>query len=80
MPQLHLYVPDEVAARLRERAEARGQSLSRYLAELLTEKLTDDWPEGYFERVVGSWQGDPLERPPQGEFELRDGLDVPAGH
>jgi hypothetical protein len=28
-----------------------------------------EWPEGFFERVVGGWQGEPLERPDQGRFE-----------
>jgi hypothetical protein len=27
-----------------------------------------EWPEGFFEEVVGGWQG-PLERPDQGRFE-----------
>jgi hypothetical protein len=32
--------------------------------------LVDDeqWPEGFFEEVVGGWQGE-LERPDQGSFE-----------
>ncbi len=29
------------------------------------------WPEGYFENVLGNWQGE-LERPAQGDFELRN--------
>jgi hypothetical protein len=29
------------------------------------------WPEGFFDDVVGGWQGDALQRPPQGEFEQR---------
>ena len=35
MPQLHLYVPDELAAEIARRAEARGLSVSRYLADLV---------------------------------------------
>lgn len=33
VPQLHLYVPDEVARQVRLRAEARGLSVSAYLLE-----------------------------------------------
>jgi hypothetical protein len=29
------------------------------------------WPEGFFERTAGAWQGEPLLREPQGEFEQR---------
>ena len=32
------------------------------------------WPPGFFEETYGSWQGEPLERDPQGEFEGRDAL------
>jgi hypothetical protein len=53
---------------------SRGVSISRYLAELIKEKVGADWPAGYFERVVGGWEGEPLERPAQGEFEPRDAL------
>lgn len=74
MSQLHLYVPDALADELRRRAEARGLSLSRYLAEVVQREIRRDWPAGFFDRVVGGWSGEPLERPPQGEFEKRDGL------
>lgn len=32
------------------------------------------WPPGYFERTAGSLADDPIERPPQGEYEERDAL------
>ena len=31
------------------------------------------WPIGFFERTEGKWEG-PLERGPQGEFEIREAL------
>jgi hypothetical protein len=31
---------------------------------------TEGWPDGYFD-LFGSWQGEPLERAPQGEAEER---------
>lgn len=74
MPQLHLYVSDEVAAKLREQASARNMSLSRYLAEIVQRETQLGWPEGYFEEVVGSWVGEPLERPEPLEIEERDSL------
>lgn len=74
MPQLHLYVSDEVAAKLREQASARNMSLSRYLAEIVQRETQIGWPDGYFEEVVGSWMGEPLERPEPLELEERDSL------
>lgn len=80
MPQLHVYVSEDLAQEARRRAEAEGLSVSRYLARLLQRQLGSGWPEGYFDRVVGSWQGDPLERAPQEEAETRDAIgDRPAG-
>lgn len=33
-----------------------------------------EWPPDYFERTAGSLADDPIERPPQGEYEERDAL------
>ena len=74
MPQLHFYVPEPVAARVRQRAMAAGLSASRYLAELVKREVGTEWPQGFFEQVVGGWQGEPLERSPQGAFETRETL------
>ncbi len=72
MAQLHCYVPEDIARQAQHRAEQAGLSLSRYLAELVKRDTAQasGWPEGYFE-LFGSWQGEPLERAPQGEFEER---------
>lgn len=57
MPQLHLYVSDDVAIALRERARERGTSLSKLLAEIVTRDARRAWPEGWVERVAGAWTG-----------------------
>jgi hypothetical protein len=75
MPQLHLYVSGELAERIQQEAKAADMSVSRYLANLIKREIATDWPEGYFEEVVGGWKGKPLQRPPQGEFEHREHLD-----
>jgi len=31
-----------------------------------------EWPPGFFDRTAGSLADDPIERPPQGEYEIRD--------
>jgi hypothetical protein len=30
------------------------------------------WTPGFFERTAGAWQGEPLERSDQGEYDQRD--------
>jgi hypothetical protein len=72
MPQLHLYVPEEVAEAARARAKAAGKSLSAYLADLVVGEVAGEWPSDFFDEVVGGWKGEPLERPKQGRVERRD--------
>jgi len=72
MPQLHFYVPKQVAERVRREASAAGLSVSQYLAEVVKRELHPEWPSGFFEDVVGGWQGEPLQRAEQGEHDLRD--------
>jgi hypothetical protein len=71
MPQLHFYVPEQTAEELRKQAEAKGISLSKYLASLVQAEVPSGWPPRFFEDVVGGWKGEPLERPPQGNYEER---------
>ncbi|MEK8016922.1 MAG: hypothetical protein VSS75_008645 [Candidatus Parabeggiatoa sp.] len=32
------------------------------------------WPPGFFERTAGAWEGEPLTRDEQGEYEQREVL------
>ena len=67
---------DYVELKSREDIQALGREISRRGAERLDqEKASNQWPDGYFETVFGGWQGDPLVRPDQGEFEIRDSFD-----
>jgi hypothetical protein len=72
--QLHFYVPDELGEEIRRRAQAQGVPLSRYLVEIVQRELGGGWPPSYFDDVVGRWEGEPLERPAQGDVEQRDSL------
>jgi len=58
MPQLHLYVPEEIAIKVREKARAHNMTLSHYLADVIKREVGEGWPEGYFERVCGRWEGE----------------------
>ena len=33
------------------------------------------WPPGFFEATFGSLKDDPVERGPQGEYEVREGME-----
>jgi len=71
MAQIHCYIPDDVAAQLSKKAEKKHLSISKYLASLVKKDISSDWPEGYFEQVLGGWEGEPLQRPEQGDYEQR---------
>jgi len=71
MPQLHFYIPQDLADRIQQEAQAAQKSVSSYLAELVKREMAPTWPEGFFEGIVGGWQGEALQRPPQGDYEQR---------
>ena len=79
MPQLHLYVSDELADKIQQEARAANVSVSRYLATLVKREIETDWPEDFFTKVVGRWEGEPLFCPPQGEFDLREDFNIRFG-
>ena len=54
MAQITLYVPDNVAERIRREARRAGKSLSAYMADLVEgRKQASGWPTG-FARLYGS--------------------------
>jgi hypothetical protein len=58
MPQLHFYVPDEIAQQLRAKAKAKNMSVSKYVAGIVEREVGQGWPADYFHEVVGGWVGD----------------------
>jgi len=71
MAQLHFYVPDTFADEIKRRAKDARLPVSRYLGELVKREIGTGWPENYFEQVIGGWQGEPLARDSEGDFEHR---------
>lgn len=74
MPQLHLYVPEGLAREVKRRAASRGLSVSAFLSDLVQRAVADEWPEDFFESIVGGWRGEPLERPEQLPLQSRADL------
>ena len=57
MAQITIYVPDDVARRIKREAKRAKKSLSAYLTELATGQQRDaSWPPGFFE-LQGSCGG-----------------------
>lgn len=75
MPQLSLYLPDELMAQLRERAEEAHVSLSAFVTEVLERELKDVWPESVTE-LAGAWPDFPTrdELPPLPDDPPREPL------
>ena len=71
MPQLHFYVPENIAKEIRRRAEKAHLPVSRYLVRLIKREIRTEWPENYFDGVFGGWEGDPLVRESEGKLEKR---------
>ena len=68
MAHLNLYLPDDVANRLKHEATSANLPLSRYVVNLLTGAGgRAAWPEGYFKNVCGflnEEMEEPLDLPP----------------
>ncbi len=73
MAQLHCYVPDEIADQFQKKAKHAHLSVSKYLASLIKKEIGSKWPDNYF-NLFGSWEGAPLERPEQEDYEQREEL------
>lgn len=76
MPQLHFSVPESVADEVRRRAKCAGVSVSKYLADRVSEEhgKAAHLPEWFYTEIVGGWEGEPLVRPEQLPWEERDEL------
>ena len=71
MPQLHFYVPDDVAVRIKARAARAKLSISRYVADLVKRDVGQGWPEDYFQRISGAAEGAAIRYEPSGPPEER---------
>ncbi|MCI9130029.1 MAG: antitoxin [Eggerthellaceae bacterium] len=71
MPQLSLYLNEPTMALLREDCQKSGNSLSRYVSELITAKRTESsWPQGYWDNVYGALDDDSFQVPSELDGKL----------
>ena len=59
MGQVTIYLDDEIESKMRESAEAMKLSKSKWIADLIKEKVTDEWPESV-RKLAGAWTDLPL--------------------
>ena len=71
MPQLHFYVPDDVAEQIKARAALAKQPVSRYVADLVKRDVGQGWPKDYFERISGAAEAATIRHEPSGPAEER---------
>jgi len=62
MPQVCLYLDDEVREMTKIRAKERGSSVSSYVNEILKTEYENRVPEELIKRL-GSWEDDPMKEP-----------------
>lgn len=48
VPQMAIYIDDQLAKRLEKAVKASGKSKSRWVAEAIERSLQDQWSEGFF--------------------------------
>ncbi len=72
MSQMTLYLDADTETRLRQAAREAGVSLSRWVAALIREKTTDEWPQSIVQ-LAGSW----ADFPAREEIHAGLGEDLP---
>lgn len=81
MPKVSFELPADLVDKLNQAANAQHVDVEQFLQALVQREVQDAchvWPAGYFDEVIGGWQGE-LARPEQLPIESRDGLHVADG-
>ena len=75
MAHLNLYLPDDIAAVLKQEANSAKVPLSRYVLSLLAARGPGKgWPQGYIERACG-FLSEEMAEPEDAQPEPLDELD-----
>jgi len=54
--------------------DTNKKAATAIFAQSRDEARKNGWPDGFFERTYGVFADNPIEREPQGEFEVRDAI------
>ncbi len=73
MPQLAIYLDEDIAKKLDRAVKKSGKSRSKWVADLIKAKLEDDWPEDFFD-LAGAWEGP--ESPEEILISIRKGIEL----
>jgi len=74
MPKVSFELPADLVDKLNQAASAQHVDVEQFLQALVQREVKDvsrAWPAGYFDEVIGGWQGE-LARPEQPPLEERD--------
>jgi len=69
MGQVTVYIEDEVEAKMRSAAKSAHLSKSKWVTNLIKEKLADEWPESFIQ-LAGAWEDIPTAE------EIRDSWNI----
>ena len=58
MGQVTIYLEDEIENKMKKAAESAHLSKSKWIARLILEKVSDEWPQSIVE-IAGSWSDFP---------------------
>ena len=59
MGQVTIYLEDEIEAKMRSAAKSAHVSKSKWVTNLIKEKVADEWPES-FTQLAGAWDDFPM--------------------
>ena len=57
MGQVTIYLDDEIENKLKKAAKAGKKSVSKWVAAVIQEKVSNEWPQNIAE-LAGSWKDD----------------------
>ncbi len=54
MGQVTIYLEDKIEEKMRKTAKSNNMSQSKWIAKLIKEKISDEWPESVLD-LAGAW-------------------------
>lgn len=57
MPQVAIYIDEALSKKLDQVTRASGKSKSKWVADVISEKLENEWPQDFF-ALAGTWEDD----------------------